>query len=45
MQKYSFPGKLSKFKLDATISVGFSFGCITRNVKQHIFAKPTVNVG
>jgi len=23
----------------------FFFGCITRDVKQHVFAKPTVNVG
>jgi len=37
--KVKFSGKLSKFKLDATIFVGFSFDCITRNLKQHVFVR------
>jgi len=32
--KVKFSGKLSKFTLDAMISVDFSFGYITRDVKQ-----------
>jgi len=32
--KVKFSGKFSKFTLDAKISVDFSFGYITRDVKQ-----------
>jgi len=37
--KVKFSGKFPNYKLDATASVGFSFGCIIRDVKQHVVAK------
>jgi len=37
--KVKFSGKFSNYKLDATASLGFSFNCIIRDVKQDVFAK------
>jgi len=36
--KVEFSGKLSKFKLDATTSVNYSFRYIIRDVRQQVFA-------
>jgi len=37
--KVKFSGKFPNFKLDAMASVDFSFGCLVRNVNQHVFVR------
>jgi len=37
--KVKFSGKFPNYKLDATAFVGFSFGCLISDVKQHVCQK------
>jgi len=37
--KVKFSRKFLNYKLDATASVGFSFVCFIKDVKQYVFAK------